>query len=89
MTDQLGGAVAQHVVAAADLYRLARQPDCAVHQIGIPFGPQKLLHAAERAADDQPQMGDLQPVRDQPVRQVDHVVVAVVWELTLETIGRF
>ncbi len=49
----------------------------------------KNLHAAERTADDQAQMADLQPVCDQPVRQVDHVVIAVMREATLEAVGWF
>ena len=79
--------MAQHVVTPADLYRLALQPDRAVHRFRIPLGPQKLLHAAERTADDQAQMGDPQPICHQLVRQVDHIVIAVMREVTLAAVG--
>jgi len=45
------------------------------------------VHAAHRAADDQPQMGDSEPFGDQPIAALDHVTVAVTGEISSKPVG--
>jgi hypothetical protein len=89
MADRLGGGAAHDPVAAADFNRLAGEPNDPIHQVGIHLGPQKTVHAPQRTADDQTQMGHLEPFSDQPVHAVDHVVIAVVRETTFEPVRGF
>ena len=88
VADRLGGGAAGQPVAAADLHRLARQRDDAVHQIGIHFGPHPGVHPAHRAADHQPQMPDPEPLGDKAVAAIDHVAIAVTREFALQPVRR-
>src|SRR6516165_6688575 len=54
VADRLSRSAPRQPVAAADLDRLARQRDAAVHQVGVQLGPHPGMHATHRAADDEP-----------------------------------
>src|SRR6202043_1726780 len=56
---------------------------------GIHLGPHKAVHAAQRTADDEAQMCDLESLGDHPVHAVDHVVITVMREIALEPVRGF
>src|SRR6202043_692528 len=56
---------------------------------GIHLGPHKAVHAAQRTADDEAQMCDLESLGDHPVHAVDHVVIMVMREIALEPLRGF
>src|SRR6516162_10090340 len=85
--DRFGLGAAAEPVAAADLDRLAGDRHYPIHQVGVHLGPHPGVHAAHRAADDQPQMGDIEAFGDQPIAGFDHVMVAVVRKFPLEPVG--
>ena len=85
--DRFGLGAAAEPVAAADLDRLAGDRHHPVHQLGVHLGPHPRMHATHRAADDQPQMGNIETFADQPIAGLDHVIVAVVREFPFETVG--
>src|SRR5215469_6159009 len=87
MTDRLSGGAARDSVAATDLDRLTGKPDNPISQIRIHLGPHETVHAAERTADHEAQMRNLEPLGDQPVHAVDHVVITVMRKITFEPIG--
>ena len=45
------------------------------------------MHAAERTADDEPQMRDIEPLGDEPLHAVDHIVAAIVREIAFKPVG--
>ena len=77
VADRLSRSAPRQPVAAADLDRLARQRNDAVHQVGVHLGPHPGMHATHRAADHEPQMADPKPLGDETIAAVDHVTVAV------------
>src|SRR5271165_3265264 len=87
--DRLSLGAAAEPVAAADLDRLAGDRYHSVHQIGVHLGPHPGMHAAHRAADDQPQVGDTETLGDQSIAGVDHVMIAVMRKISPEPVGGF
>src|SRR5262245_53641401 len=51
------------------------------------LAPQPRVHPAHRRAYHQPQMIDAESLGDQAVLGLDHVQVAVTWEMSLEAIA--
>jgi len=86
VSDRLGRSAAHDPVAPTDLDRLAGKPDNPIHQLGVHLAPHKTMHAAERTADDEPQMRDIEPLGDEPLHAVDHIVAAIVREISFEPV---
>jgi hypothetical protein len=66
-----------HPVAAGHRGGVRRHRDQPVHEIGVGVAPNPSLHPAHRIADHQTQMANAQPLGQQPVLRLDHVVVVV------------
>src|SRR5262249_42139564 len=89
MADRLSSSATRDSVAAADLDRLTGEPDDPILQVGVHLGPHETMHATQRAADHQMQMANLEPFGDQLVHGVDHIVIAVMWEIAFEPVRGF
>ena len=78
--DRIHERLAPDAVAADDGRRRAGQRHERVHEGRMRVAPHPSVHAAHRGAQQQPQVGHAQPVRQQPVLERDHVGVAVLRE---------
>jgi len=82
VADRFGLGTPAEPIAATNLDRLAGDRHDPIHQVWVHLGPHPGMHAAHRAADDQPQMAHTKTFSNEPISGLDHVMVAVMREVS-------
>jgi hypothetical protein len=86
--DRVDDRLAPDAVAAGDLRREAGERHERIHELRMLLAPQPGVHAAHGGAHDEPRMVHLQPLGEQQVLRLHHVVVGVVREVSVQAIAR-